>query len=212
MPIPITWTTVPIVGQFQRVDGTFPKGFVIFESAQAGIVINGEMFLPPLVRVQLNPIGAIPDGFALPSTTDQDLNITGWVYKVTERFLGGRDPYNIFVPHAAPLVDLSVVAPVATPEEMQSALSISIVATVQGLTATAQAAAENAADSVLESQMFADSAESYAVSSANSAAQTFALLGSAQAFADDAIAAHVSQLDPHSQYLDETDVVDGGNF
>lgn len=172
--VPENWSEIPVVGSFTRVDGSTPKGYVIFESAQTGVVAGDSVFTPPRVSAKLVN-GAIPDGVVLPSTNDEDLNVTGWTYLVTEKFIGGRAPYHIFVPFDSAGIDLATVAPVATPPEMTSALSAQVVAAVQAIadeaTATAQAAQGQAATTLQAAQAAATAAQASAQAAAGEVAQ-----------------------------------------
>ncbi|RZZ85696.1 glycosyl hydrolase family 28-related protein [Pseudoxanthomonas winnipegensis] len=113
--LPVTWTQVPIVGTFQRADGT-PRagGIITFECAQqvtAGdIVVNPRKFI-----AKLDANGSMPSGFKLPASDDPDISPTGWAWLVREEFPGGRDPYYIFVPYTSASIDLATVTPVVDP-------------------------------------------------------------------------------------------------
>lgn len=117
MELPDSWTTVTVTGNFNRPDGSTPQGYVIFESGQPGIVVDGQIFTPPRLKVPL-----VDGAFSvdLPSTNDVDLNITGWAYKVTEKFIGGRAPFYIDVPFDSPGFDIKDAVPLVPPEELES--------------------------------------------------------------------------------------------
>ena len=117
MELPDSWNTVTVTGNFNRPDGSTPKGYVIFESAQPGIIVEGQIFTPPRLKVPLVN-GAF--SVALPSTNDVDLSITGWAYKVTEQFIGGREPFFIDVPFDSPGFDIKDAAPLVPPPELAS--------------------------------------------------------------------------------------------
>lgn len=184
MPIPDSWNQVPVTGAYVRQDGSFPQGYVVFETMQQGIVIEGILYSPGTIRVKLVN-GAIPDGFTLPSTDDVDLNITGWTYKVTEQFLGGREPFNIFIPHDSTGEDLNTIVPVAPPPEMQSALSAAVIAAAQGFAVRA----ENAALAAEGSEQDASNA---AASEATATAAATTATGAASSATASALAASTS--------------------
>lgn len=123
-----SWATVPITGRFTYADGKPCRGAIVFELSQPGLVIDGSIVVLRKLIVRLDNTGAIPDGYRLYATDDPDLNITGWVWRVTEAFSGGRASYYLEVPHNAESINLATAVPVAPPPEMMSALSAAILA------------------------------------------------------------------------------------
>lgn len=195
MSLPEGWNQVLCTGSFVNIDGTPAVGTVTFTAQQTGIAVNGSTIVPrPITVLLVN--GSLPAGFRLPSTNDEDLNITGWDYTVTENFVGGtnRDPYGIRVPHDAASIDMATVEQVAPATGMITAMGAKAVtlATEQvalaaghaddaGASATA-AAASAAAAAASETGVAAD-----AVNAANAAASATAAAGAATTAANTAV-------------------------
>lgn len=162
MPLPASWTEVPITGTYTYRNGDPLAGKSLsFTSAQV-VVIGGETIVPKVIKVRFGDDGSIPTGFTLPSTNDPDLNVTGWAYTVTENWPGGRE-FDIFVEHDAGTIDIASVSPAVTPADL---VSIEEAAVVQAAQASATAAASSAA-----------SASTSAASAATSAAALVAEYG-----------------------------------
>ncbi|TMN18458.1 hypothetical protein [Pseudoxanthomonas sp. X-1] len=113
--LPVTWTQVPIVGTFQRADGT-PRagGIITFECAQQ-VTAGDTVVNPRKLIAKLDANGSMPSGFKLPASNDPDISPTGWAWLVREEFPGGRDPYYMFVPYTSVSIDLATVTPVVDP-------------------------------------------------------------------------------------------------
>lgn len=174
MTLPANWTTVPVTCTYTHPSGAPCRGYAAFDLTQEGIVVSGNVIIPKRIVANLTKDGTLPDGFVLPSTDDPDLNVTGWTWRVTESFAGGRAPYYLAVPHDAGSINLATAVPVAPPPVMQSALSASVIAAAQGFADSAEASATEAA---------AFAAGLGDVSTAVSAAQAAATTASNQATA-----------------------------
>lgn len=177
MPLPASWTRITVTATYLNMDGTPATGSVLFRPTAEKSSIASTIVLPSPITAQLDVNGSI--SVQLPATTDPDLQVTGWHYKVVERVPGGGE-YYIEVPHDGGPINLANVLPLFTPTEMSSVLSAPAVL-------AAQQAAGQAAQSVQDAQGIADSmtgALAGAVASATSAAA-----GSANAAANSATAA-----------------------
>ena len=85
MPLPTSWTTVPVTGTFLDLQGNPCTGYIEFCSSQT-LVIDGQVVVPAKIRAELDANGHI--AVMLPATDDPDLApYTGWVYTVRERTL-----------------------------------------------------------------------------------------------------------------------------
>lgn len=150
MALPANWITVPVTCTYTHPSGAPCRGYVSFDLTQEGIVVSGNVIIPKRIVVNLTKDGTLPAEFVLPSTDDPDLNVTGWVWRVTESFSGGRAPYYLAVPHDAGSINLATAVPVAPPPEMMSALSASVLVAAQGFADAAQQAADEAGWSAYE--------------------------------------------------------------
>lgn len=119
MPLPSSWTKVPVTGQFLGLDGLPIRGKVTFESPQI-VVIDDILIVPRLLTVELDEDGKIPAGTMLPSTNDASVDPAGWAYTVRETWKGGRRAYAIFVPFDATSINLPTVDIVVPPPQLIS--------------------------------------------------------------------------------------------
>lgn len=167
---------VPIVGRFlYRDDPSVPAtgARISFNALTTAVVDGSDVTLPKKLACVLNANGELPAGFSLPTVGD------GVYYRITERFPGGRDPYDILVTPTDTSIDLATVAPVVTPPEL---VSIEQAAVIQAAY-TARDAAQASAVAADASKTAAGSSAATAVSAASSAA------GDAAAAAASAISA-----------------------
>lgn len=120
MPLPSTYTLVPLRGKFVDLEGNPVAGSVTFTPTVIALTVSGEKVTvigKPLV-VWLDSTGLLSTH--LPATNDPDVLPTGFVYQVSEKFNGltGRS-YTVAIPiEASPAgLDLSDVVPPEVPTD-----------------------------------------------------------------------------------------------
>lgn len=112
MPLPIDYNTVTITGKYVYLNGTPVTGSIKFAGkVVATSVATNTIIVPTEILTELDENGSF--SVPVPATDDPDINPNGWTYTITEQFTGGRT-YDIDVPVAATVIDISTVAP-ATP-------------------------------------------------------------------------------------------------
>lgn len=108
----MAWAQIPITGSFVGLNGESVAGRSIVFSTTAVPSADGQVVGKRVYAAILDNTGSIPAGFTLPATNDPTIDPRGWAYTVDERFIGGRDPYLIYVPYTSPGVNLASVTPV----------------------------------------------------------------------------------------------------
>jgi hypothetical protein len=191
MTLPADWTQVPVTGTYVGRDGVTLAGKLITFDSDQVVVIDGVEIVPARIICTLDADGAIPDGFTLPSTDDPDLSVTGWAYAVRERWDGGRS-FNVFVEYNGGPINLPNASPVATPPELQSALSAEVVAAAQGYALAAEASALAAEDAAADVGDSADAAAASAAAASASADAASVSAGTATTKAAEAAASAAS--------------------
>lgn len=141
MPLPESWTQVPVTGTFLRANGDPNAGTIVFKRPQL-VDVDGTLIAPTAISVRLDENGQIPAGFALPATDDPDLSVRSWAYLVTEHIAEARGPYQIIVPFDGGPINL-VTAPQS--EGIGNAQSPMLRKTDIGVLVASQAAVEQAA-------------------------------------------------------------------
>ena len=112
MALPLDLDLVNVRGRYVRLDNTAVTGTVSF--AMTNVLTDPASLttvLPATIVATLDPDGSF--SIDLPASDDPDVSPTGWTYRVTENFTGGRSDYAITVPVAAKPtgIDLAAVAP-----------------------------------------------------------------------------------------------------
>lgn len=110
------WNHIRVVRQYFYQDGTPIAGYVVFAAA-TGVLTDGTVVVAREVAVKIIN-GEL--NTTLLAIEDLARGTTGWVYTVTEKFVGARSPYRIMVSAADELIDLATAAPVVTPPELVS--------------------------------------------------------------------------------------------
>lgn len=192
MSLSASWVDIPVVyaGTYYPSKEKLAGKRIVVEPLSL-IVADDEAAVPKRYTFELDANGELT-GATLPSTTNGDVG--GVYYRVTEKWTGARDPFNILVLANAAEVNLATEAPVVDADlDLVSVLGLPAVAAAQAAQAgaeAAQAAAESAADtaaadvqatltaSVAASAQAASTAATAAATSAQSASDSAAAAGS----------------------------------
>lgn len=180
MALPASWTQVPVVGRFVGRDGKpIARGRLLFASTQL-VVVSGVVIVPRTIEIRLTEDGEVPPGTTIPATDDPVLSHPGWAYEVHEQWPGGRPPYRTFVEYDRPSLDMSDIAPVVPPDQLES---------TRGPPGDITPALEALRDDVIDAQTEAQNAAGAAVQTAqNAATAATAAIASTIAIRDDAAA------------------------
>ena len=133
MPLPASWTLVPVTATYTRRDGTPASGRVLFRSPQI-LVVDDEIIVPRTIVGVLDDTGALKNTaggtLQLPSTNDPDIAPTGWTYNVIEEIEGlVRQNWHIQVAHDSAGIDLATVAPAMPITEVTNILTTAMLGT-----------------------------------------------------------------------------------
>lgn len=121
MPLPPSWSQIPVTATYTRGDGEPASGYVLFISPQV-VIVDDEIIVPRSIRADLDETGSI--SVEVPSTDDPDIAPTGWTWTVREQVAGlNRAAYAIEVPHDSPGIDLADVSPVSPVDEVTDLLT-----------------------------------------------------------------------------------------
>ena len=122
MSLPTSWNTKRVFGTFKNFDDESPAtGDITFDPLQVVTLPEGSgrtIIMPRPRTVQLDSEGKID--ILLPATDDADLNITGLIYRVSERIAPANRTYYIEVPLSGPDIDLATVSPMVPPPSLVS--------------------------------------------------------------------------------------------
>lgn len=122
MSLPTSWNTKRVFGTFKNFDDGSPaSGDITFDPLQVVTLPEGggrTIVMPRPRTVQLDSSGQID--ILLPATDDTDLNITGLIYKVSERIAPANRTYYIEVGLSGGDIDLATVSPMVDPPNLVS--------------------------------------------------------------------------------------------
>lgn len=109
MPLPLSWSQVPVTYDPITFTGRKLTGSVVFVPPRP-VYVDGVLVVPEQIELVLDENGLL-SGF-LPSTNDPDITPNPWTYQVIEKTRPyRRDRYAISVPYDSPGIDLATVVP-----------------------------------------------------------------------------------------------------
>lgn len=183
MPLPASWTKITVTGTYLNLDGTPATGTVHFTPKAESLAVDSTVVLPTPLVATLDAAGSF--SVELPSTTDPDLAVTGWHYRVLERVPNGRDPFYMAVPHDGGPLNMADVLPLFEPAQLLSVMGLPAVTAAQSAQAAAEAAAAAAsADAAsINGDVAAADASAAAAAASATAADTSADASAASAAA-----------------------------
>lgn len=121
MSLPTSWNTKRVFATYKNFNTCGPaEGSVTFDPLQVVTLPEGggRTIVMPTPRTVALDNGQID--IQLPTTDDADLNVTGLVYKVTERIAPANRTYYIEVLAAGGDIDLATVSPMVDPPLLAS--------------------------------------------------------------------------------------------
>lgn len=226
MPLPATWTQVPIIwSPILGHNATPCNGKVKFVATQV-VTCAGGTYVPEPITAEV--VDGVMEAVSLPSTDDADISPTGWTWRVIPQLApDGPLPFDITVPAAGGTINLATVVPVGTPAPVTPTQYVPLsqrgtaggVATLDGSTlvpdaqipasiardsevTAAQAAVQANLDAHLSDTSDAHDASAVSFAPTGTVAATdvqaaIAEIATEYAAAD---AAHVAAADPHAVY------------
>jgi len=114
MPIPASWTTVPVTWTLTGHDGAACNGVVLFTATQVVSAGSAGTFVPAPIRAVVT--NGVMAATSLPATDDPDATPNGWTWTVTALTVPAGPPaFDILVPAAGGTINLATVVPAVTP-------------------------------------------------------------------------------------------------
>jgi hypothetical protein len=124
MTLPASWVNVPIIYAGDSYpSGAALAGKTITVEGISVILADDEAAFPGKVTLVLNSDGELADGTTLPTVNDEQHELVGVYYKITEHWTGGRT-FTIFLPYSATPEEfnLATAAPMVPPEDLVSTI------------------------------------------------------------------------------------------
>lgn len=175
MPLPASWTDVPVTGTFTYYPSGEPvAGGRIEVRSILAVIDEAGQAIPALTVITLDANGAVPAGTTLPSYDDTARGLAGVYYKISERFTGGRAPFYILIRHDDASVNLATEPQVVPGPDLVSVLGIPAVLAAQLAEDGAEASAMAAAASTTAAAASATAASASAASAASAATTAMA--------------------------------------
>jgi len=114
MPIPGSWTTVPVTWNLYGHTGEACNGVVLFTATQVVSAGSAGTFVPDTIRAVVT--NGVMAAVSLPATDDPDATPNGWTWTVTALTVPAGPPaFDILVPAAGGTINLATVVPAVTP-------------------------------------------------------------------------------------------------